>query len=213
MGFLSPDSRFMRGLSDLTDAVWINILMLLTSIPIVTIGAALAAGHDASRRVLIGEGHATANYFKAFKSNFVRATELWLVFGLTGAALAYSWIVLQITPLLIPKFALTIIWAIGFEWVWALQARFENSFLTTLKNAFVFGVAYIGYTLGLLAIDVVFIGLVVASWFYMPQGEFLLIVFGYGSMVMVHIPLLERVFAKYVRSDDLKQRKIDQKAD
>ena len=30
----------MRGLSDAVDAIWINILMLVTSIPIVTIGAA-----------------------------------------------------------------------------------------------------------------------------------------------------------------------------
>ena len=41
MKFLSPDSGFMRGLSDAVDAIWINILMLITSIPIITIGAAL----------------------------------------------------------------------------------------------------------------------------------------------------------------------------
>lgn len=201
MGFLSPDSRFMRGLSDLTDAIVINILMLVTSIPIITIGAALVAGHDASRRVLDGEGHVASNYFKAFKSNFVKATLLWAVFGLTGAALVYSWIVLRITPLLIPKFAFTIVWVIGFEWVWALQARFENPVLTTLKNAFVFGVSYMGYTLGLAAIDAVFIFLVVASWLYMPQGEFLLIVFGYGSMIMLHIPLLEHIFKKFIKKN------------
>ena len=50
MKFLSPDSGFMRGLSDAVDAIWINILMLVTSIPIITIGAALTAGHDAARR-------------------------------------------------------------------------------------------------------------------------------------------------------------------
>ena len=48
MKFLSPDSGFMRGLSDAVDAIWINILMLVTSIPIITIGAALTAGHDAA---------------------------------------------------------------------------------------------------------------------------------------------------------------------
>ena len=47
----------MRGLSDAVDAIWINILMLVTSIPIITIGAALTAGHDAARRSLAGEGH------------------------------------------------------------------------------------------------------------------------------------------------------------
>ena len=29
MHFLSPDSPFMRGLSNLIDAIWINILMLV----------------------------------------------------------------------------------------------------------------------------------------------------------------------------------------
>ena len=141
MKFLSPDSGFMRGLSDAADAIWINILMLVTSIPIVTIGAALTAGHDAARRSLAGEGTVTRNYFAAFRSNFVKATGYWLIFGIAGAISVYSWIVLQITPLLIPKFALSIVWVIGFEWIWALQSRFENSFWRTLGNAFVFGVS------------------------------------------------------------------------
>lgn len=198
MGFLSPDSAFMRGLSNVADAVWINILMLVTSIPLVTIGAALAAGHDAGRRAAIGEGHVTANYFKAFLQNFPKATALWVVFGGVGAGLAYSWIALQITPLLIPKFGLTILWIIGFEWVWALQARFENSVGVTLVNSFIFGVSHIGATAVLVVLDAVYIALLVASWFYMPQGLFLLLVLGYGTMVMLHTPILERVFAKYI---------------
>ena len=105
---------------------------------------------------------------------------------------------LQITPLLIPKFALTIVWLIGFEWVWALQARFENSFWRTLGNAFVFGVSNIGHTLALIAIDAVYVALLVASWFYMPQGLFLLLVLGYGTMLMLHSPILEHVFRKYI---------------
>ena len=182
MKFLSPDSGFMRGLSDAVDAIWINILMLITSIPIIT----------------IGEGTATRNYFAAFRSNFAKSTGYWLIFGTTGALCVYSWIVLQITPLLIPKFALTIVWLIGFEWVWALQARFENSFWRTLGNAFVFGVSNIGHTLALIAIDAVYVALLVASWFYMPQGLFLLLVLGYGTMLMLHSPILEHVFRKYI---------------
>ena len=57
MKFLSPDSGFMRGLSDAVDAIWINILMLVTSIPVITIGAALTAGHDAARSPAITSPH------------------------------------------------------------------------------------------------------------------------------------------------------------
>ena len=74
MKFLSPDSGLMRGWNNLTDGVWINILMLVTSIPLVTVGAALTAGHDAARKTLAGEGHVTTNYFRSFKSNFVKST-------------------------------------------------------------------------------------------------------------------------------------------
>ena len=199
MNWLAPDSKFMRAWSNLVDGVWINILMLVTSIPIITIGAALTAGHDACRRSIEGEGKGvTSNYFKSFKTNFIKATLLWLPFLVALIALVWSWIVLQITPLLIPKFALTIVWLIGFEWVWALQARFENSFWRTLGNAFVFGVSNIGHTLALIAIDAVYVALLVASWFYMPQGLFLLLVLGYGTMLMLHSPILEHVFRKYI---------------
>lgn len=200
MHFLSPDSPFMRGLSNLIDAIWINILMLVTSIPVITAGAALAAGHDASRRSILGEGRVTSNYFRAFANNFPKATLIWLLFGPIGAGVVASWIFLQITPLLIPKFALTILWIIGFEWVWALQARFENSFGRTLGNAFIFGISHIGVTLALTAIDAVYIALIVACWRYMPQGLFLLLLMGYGTCVMLHIPLLERVFAPYTKT-------------
>ena len=46
MNWLAPDSKFMSACSNLVDGVWINILMLVTSIPIITIGAALTAGRS-----------------------------------------------------------------------------------------------------------------------------------------------------------------------
>ena len=158
MNWLAPDSKFMRAWSNLVDGVWINLLMLVTSIPLITIGAALTAGHDACRRSIEGEGKGvTANYFKSFKANFIKATLLWLPFLVVLIALVWSWIVLHITPLLIIKFALTILWLIGFEWVFALQARFENTVAGTLKNAFIFGISHIAMTVALVIVDAVFI--------------------------------------------------------
>ena len=199
MNWLAPDSKFMRAWSNLVDGVWINILMRVTSIPLITIGAALTAGHDACRRSIEGEGKGvTANYFKSFKANFIKATLLWLPFLVALIALVWSWIVLQITPLLIIKFALTILWLIGFEWVFALQARFENTVAGTLKNAFIFGISHIAMTVALVLVDAVFVALLVASWFYMPGGLFLLVILGYGTMLMLHIPVTERVFNPYL---------------
>ena len=46
--FGSPDSKFAQGMETFADAVWLTILMILTSIPLITIGASLCAGHDLS---------------------------------------------------------------------------------------------------------------------------------------------------------------------
>ncbi|KFI64162.1 YesL family protein [Bifidobacterium cuniculi] len=197
MKFLSPDSRFMQGWSNLVDAVIVNILMLVTSIPVFTAGAALSAGQSAIRKMLIGEGHVTRNYFAAFKENFPRATLLWLVYLVSGAGLAYSWVVLQITPLLIPKIGLSIVWVIGFEWTFCLQARFDNTPMRTFVNGFVFGVTYFPATLAMAAIDTVFVGLFVFSWLRFPQALFLIVVLGYGSVLSLHVPIQEYVLKRY----------------
>ncbi|MEK0225951.1 YesL family protein [Bifidobacterium mongoliense] len=197
MQMLSPDSGFMRGLNGLVDGIWLNVLMLLTSIPIITIGATLAAGHDTARRTLRGEGHLTKTYMRSFRNNFLQSTTIWLCFGPTLVAITYTWATWRILPLLIAQFTVSILWAIGFEWAWALQARFSNPVGRTLINAFVFGISHAGTTLMLLIIDVAFAALLVCSWLYMPQGLFLLVILGYGSLLMLHVPLLERALAEY----------------
>ena len=136
MNWLAPDSKFMRAWSNLVDGVWINILMLVTSIPIITIGAALTAGHDACRRSIEGEGKGvTSNYFKSFKTNFIKATLLWLPFLVALIALVWSWIVLADHAAAHHQIRADHPLAYRFRWVFALQARFENTVAGTLKNA------------------------------------------------------------------------------
>ncbi|MFT8640220.1 YesL family protein [Bifidobacterium sp.] len=199
MSAFGPESAFMRGLSTTMDSIWINVLLLVTSIPIVTIGASLTAACDAARRMNEGRGHLTANYFRAFRSNFVQSTQLWLIIGPIGTLLLLSWIYIQITPLIILKIAFSIIWLISFLWVWPMQARFENKVSGTLTKSFLIGMSKIGVTLALALVDVIYLALVIASWFYMPSGLFILILFGYGSLIVLHVPLLEYGLRQYTR--------------
>ncbi len=199
MSFLSPDSRFMRGLESTTDAIWLTILMAVTSLPVVTLGAAVTAGHDAARRSIIGQGHVTSNYFRAFRSDFMKSTLLWLVFGPVAAAVVLVALTVHTTLVYVPLFAVGILWLVGFEWVWAFQARFDNTVGGTLANAYVVGISHIGATLAMIAMDVVYVAIVIASWVYLPQGLYLLFLLGYGTLVMLHTPILERVFMPYVR--------------
>ena len=80
-----------------------------------------------------------------------------------------------------------------------MQARFENTVAGTLKNAFIFGISHIAMTAALVVVDAVFVALLAGSWFYMPGGLFLLVILGYGTMLMLHIPVTERVFKPYLQ--------------
>ena len=50
----------------------------------------------------------------------------------------------------------------------------------------------------MVAMDLCYLALVAASWFYMPQGLFLLAILGYGTLITLHTPLLNGALARYV---------------
>lgn len=196
--FGSPDSKLMQMMEMFAEIVWLTILMLVTSLPLVTIGAALSAGHEVARRVLNSEGHMTKRYFRSFANNFWQSFVIWLVLGPLLVLIVWSWIAVRLTPLMIVQFALSIVWVIVAEWVFALQARFSNSVMRTLYNAMIFGITYWQATLALVLVDAAFIALVYASVVYFLQGLPLLLLLGWGSLMMLHTPIVERVFAKYI---------------
>ncbi|GAA6123771.1 hypothetical protein BPY_18790 [Bifidobacterium psychraerophilum] len=55
------ESAFMRALSWLVEVAEINGQMILTSLPIVTIGASLTAGYDAAPHLNMSEGKTLPN--------------------------------------------------------------------------------------------------------------------------------------------------------
>ena len=88
MRFLfDPESQFMQFLSRLCDLILLNIVYLLTCIPLFTIGAATAALYDTVFRMdTQREGKLMATYFHGFRENFRQGTAVWLLLVLYGIA-------------------------------------------------------------------------------------------------------------------------------
>lgn len=73
------DNPVMRFLSLLCDTLFLNILFLISCIPIVTIGAALTAMEHVTIMLVRKEMPTIGKeYFKAFKKHFKQATLLWI---------------------------------------------------------------------------------------------------------------------------------------
>lgn len=83
------DNPVMAFLSKAADLMILNLLTLVCSIPIFTIGASFSAMHYALLRLRREEStYVTKDFFQAFKKNFKDATALWGCYFLVGAFLA-----------------------------------------------------------------------------------------------------------------------------
>lgn len=149
----SPDSRFMQYLSRLYDLCVLNLLFLLTCLPLFTVGAANAALYtvcfhmDTEREAGIFK-----SYFRAFRENFRQGTILWLVLALFGGAcIVNTALFSQLGG------ALQILWALFavlllldvviFTYAFPLLSLFRNSTKEVLKNSLLLGLAYFPRTL------------------------------------------------------------------
>lgn len=92
MNFLKPDSPAMNFLSTVADLIILNLLFVICSIPIVTIGAAYSAKYYVAMKVIRGEGTGVfVPFFKAFGRNFKQATLVWLVMLVAIAIIILDW--------------------------------------------------------------------------------------------------------------------------
>lgn len=144
-----PGEKSMYGaLSVLSELAALNLFTLLCCIPVLTAGAAVTAMHAVLIKIVRGEeGYIRRMYFEAFKSNFRKATLLWLPFLLIFAAAVADWLIAEAAPSVLPGAMLVAVAAAAIlsflimQFVFPLQAHFENSVRNTLSNAAILAVA------------------------------------------------------------------------
>lgn len=143
--------RFITAMADL---MILNLLTLLCSLPIITIGPSLCALNSVTLRIARDEPSETLKmFFSAFKTNFRKGLFLGLIalfgavvifadgvyaFSITGAAK----IVFCIVTGIVAAFWLTYV-----SYVFALQAQYENSVLSHIRNAYLLAFVNPGKTL------------------------------------------------------------------
>ena len=78
--FFDLDSPLMSALNKLADLISLNILVIICSLPVFTIGASMTALHYVVLKMVRNEeGYIIKSFFKSFKQNFRQATIIWLI--------------------------------------------------------------------------------------------------------------------------------------
>ena len=149
------DSKLYEFLSKIADLIIVNLLFIICSLPIVTIGASTTALYGVTKKMASNsEGYIFRSYFKLFKENFKQSTIMWiilLVLSLIPTADLYiiNYMPKGLLPTVLRGFMLAAALAILFVFLYAmaLQSTFENTVKNTLKNAFLMGIGHFPWTL------------------------------------------------------------------
>ncbi|MBO5460283.1 MAG: YesL family protein [Ruminococcus sp.] len=80
MSFFNYDSMFLRAVSKLMDMIFLSILWVVASLPLVTIGASTTALYYTVNKVICHDrSYVWQSFRKSFKENFKQATIVWLI--------------------------------------------------------------------------------------------------------------------------------------
>lgn len=153
---LRPDSPLMITMNNITDCIFLSLFWILGCFPVVTLGASFAALYDASYRGMRkGEKHSWQRFFHVFRTNWkagilptvvvlaVFSGAVFLLIKIWNAAVAQ-----QISFMLFAAGAFLSMLILGtVSLAFPILSRFENSFLSLMKNTILLGFANLPRTL------------------------------------------------------------------
>lgn len=130
-----------KGMEKVGDLLLVNLLFVVCSLPVVTIGASATAMYYVLGRIRRQEGTVTKDFFRSFRENFRQATLYWGVLLLVALALYWNfrlisgwtgtlYSVMMVLLILVSWFAVS--WG---SLVFPLLSRFDNTSAVTARNA------------------------------------------------------------------------------
>lgn len=151
--FFNYDGPLFSALNKITDLIWLNILWVICSLPIFTIGASTTAlFYVTMHRAKGEESPITRTFFREFKRNFRQSTAIWLIFVVVGAVLCTDlYIIVSMmklpsglhTAFVCVNFLLLLYYVMTLLYVFPLQCTFENKIKHTIKNAMILSIGHL----------------------------------------------------------------------
>ncbi|MDD6811596.1 MAG: DUF624 domain-containing protein [Lachnospiraceae bacterium] len=200
---LSPDGKFMYILTKAGQIIILNLVWLLTCIPIFTIGTAITSLYYAMmKNIRRNRSYPLVEYFASFKRTFVRGSIFTVVSGI-WLLLLYHLQTIAVTVqgengIFLNKLyvALMVVTAAILIYLFPVLSRFTMSMTDMVKLAFVMAVRFIGYTILILAGTALLFWL---SFFYLPIP---VILFLPGTWCYVCTFMIEKALRKYMPASD-----------
>ncbi len=202
----SYDSKFFEVLERTANIVVLNFLIIIFSIPIITIGPTLSASYSVALKMANGEDPKVfSEFIKRFKQDFKISTVVWMLLILLGIVLSvdfyFSNMISNKTISDMFRFIFTIasvILMFIFTYVFALISKFDNTVKNTLKNSILISIQNLPYTIIMVIVNLLPI---ITMFLFTNQWANIILfymVIGFGVILCVNSIFLNKILDKYV---------------
>lgn len=199
----SPDSKFMQAMSRIADLVLLNLVFLLCSLPVFTIGASLTAMYTVCFRYGTARENGTFRpFFEAFRANFRQATVLWLILLVCIGSSAFNAMLFYVMPggmhwLWIPCAVLLLLAVMILSYAFPLLSQFDSSCRRTLSNALVMSIGYLPRSLALVVLNAFPFVLILTDLYVFFQAGLIWFILYFAAAAYLGSRILKPVFAPY----------------
>lgn len=194
------DNPFFAFMGAMADILIVNILFLITSVPIITIGASTSAMYETMRKMREGKLASTCKFFiGAFRKSFRKSIPAWMIQLVTGAVLLFD--LIYVSGVQITTFWNVAGMAIGcMLLLWMMVACFlipaavykERNIKSALSESLYLSVRNFPYTVVMIMIDSIPIVCLLLGEYFIGLVTPVYLTVGFGTTAYLNTLILEK---------------------
>ncbi len=202
MRFFNFDNPLFQAINKIVDCLYLSLLWVLFSIPLVTIGASTSAAYYVANKVLRhGRGYVFQQFWQSFKSSFKQGLAAWLIYVALMIILLLDirliGMFLSGAPLLIFRsvfLLMMLVLVMMAQYVFPYIARFTLPLKKIISNSLLLAIRHLPWTILLVLLSVVCILLPMII-------PFALFITPCVWAILASL-ILERIFKRYMTEED-----------
>lgn len=203
----SYDNKFFEILGKITDIVILNLLCIISCLPIVTIGASITTAYSVVMKMIKDEEtYIVKEFIRSFKENFKTSTIVWSIMLIIGVALLFDFYMSRLVShewvSKVLQFIFTIIgitYTFTLTYVFAIISKFENTIKNTIINSALISIQNLPYTVIIVILNLSPFLLINLFSSYWGQIIFLYTVIGFGIIIYINSIIFEQIFNKLIK--------------
>lgn len=197
--------RFYVIASKIADLMILNLLLLICSIPVITIGASITSAYYVALKMTKNrESYIASSFFRSFRQNFRQATAIWLLILGVGILLFVDFRIAEtmdggiFTVFLYLSGLFALLLSFVYLYVFPVLARFYNSIPRTLLNAFYMSLRHLPYTLLMLIIAALPFTILLLNVSMALRLLPVYLLFGFSLPIYLNSYFFNRIFRNYM---------------